>query len=65
MAPFPSCAMASLGKAGNVFLLLFPDGYLNQSLINPAYFVCLACKLLGEQSFLTLEVDHCLFLLWP
>lgn len=65
LAPFPSSAIASLSKAGNIFLPLFPNGNLNQSLINPDCFVCLACKLWGEQSFLILAVDCCLFLLWP
>lgn len=53
LAPFPSSATASLDKVCNIFLLPFPNGNINQSLINLDYVVCLACKLLGEQSFLT------------
>lgn len=53
LAPFPSSATASLDKVCNIFLPLFPNGNINQSLINLDYIVCLACKLFGEQSFLT------------
>lgn len=57
LAPFLSSATACLGKAGNSFLPLFPNGNLNQSLINSDCFVCLACRLLGEQFFSHISSD--------
>lgn len=51
LAPFPSSTTAALDKAGNIFLPLFPNENINQSLINLDYVGCLACKLLGEDIF--------------
>lgn len=48
LGPFPSSATAFLDRVGSIFLPLFPNGNINQSLVSLDYVVCLACKLLRE-----------------